>query len=137
MTIRINTEARNKSGDCIVDLIDVGSKANGYIEIRTGAKPASPQSSAIGIVLAVLEFSNPAFKSFNNGNASSNPISSETSVLASGRAGWFRIYNKNDEAVIDGDVTEKGGSGDITFDNIDFSVGGVVTISSLSAIVRE
>lgn len=134
MTVNISTQARNDAGDAIVDLIDQGSvNPNGYMEIRTGAKPASPQAAATGTLLATNAFSNPAFGNFSNGIAAANAIADDTDVDATGTAGWFRIYDRDGSAIIDGDITATGNGGDITFDNINFIAGGTVTITSLSA----
>lgn len=138
MTVNINTQARNEAGDAIVDLIDAGSaNPNGYMEIRTGTKPSSPQVSATGTLLATNAFSNPAFGNFTNGSAIANAIADDTNVDATGIAGWFRIYDRSGNAVIDGDISATGGSGDITFDNLNFIAGGTVTITSLTATMPQ
>lgn len=138
MTINISTLARNGAGDYIVDLIDTGSTlTNGYLQIRTGTKPSSPQVAATGTLLATLNFANPAFASFNNGSAYANPVASDTNTPASGVAGYFRVYNRNNVAVLDGNVSLTGDSGDIQFDNVNFVIGGVVAISSLLAIMPQ
>lgn len=136
MTVNISMQARNDAGDAIVDLVDGGTiNPNGYMEIRTGSKPSTPQVAATGTLLATLNFSNPAFGTFSNGHTFANAISNDTSVDASGRAGYFRIYNCDGTAIMDGDITVTGGGGDIEFDVVDFILGGVVAISSLEAIM--
>lgn len=138
MTVNINTQARNDAGDAIVDLIDAGSaNPNGYMEIRTDTKPSSPQVAAVGTLLATLAFSNPAFGNFTNGTAVANAIADDTNVDANGTASWFRIYDRDGNAVMDGDITLTGGGGDITFDNINFIAGGTVTITSLTATMPQ
>ncbi len=62
---------------------------------------------------------------------------SDTSVDATGTAGWFRIYDRDNQAVLDGDITATGGGGDIEFDNINFVVGGVAAIPLLTASVPQ
>lgn len=138
MAIRISTQARNDAGDSIVDLIDTGNTVtNGYIEIRDGSIPANPQTAATGKILATLQLSVPAFKSFNNGTAQANTISDDTQVDATGTATWFRIYNRNKIAIMDGVVTVTGEGGDIQFDNVNFIAGGVVSITSLLATMPQ
>lgn len=138
MTVNISTIARNGAGDFIVGLIDQGSIAtSGYMEIRDGSKPSSPQVAATGQVLATLILSNPAFAAFSNGSAYANAIASDTSTPATGVAGYFRIYNRDGTAVMDGDISITGGGGDIQFDNINFIAGGVAAISSLQAIMPQ
>lgn len=138
MTIRISTLARNDAGDAIVGLIDMGSAvAKGYIEIRDGDIPTSPQLSATGKILAKLELSNPAFKSFVNGVGQANTIANDIQVDATGTASWFRIYNRDNLAVLDGQITTVGGGGDLEFDNVNFIAGGVVAITSLLATMPQ
>jgi len=138
MTVNISTNARNLAGNAIVDLIDQGSGiAKGYIEIRSGTKPANPQAAATGDELATLYFSSPAFKDFTNGQSFANAIANETSVSKSATATWFRVYDRDSNAIFDGDVSETGGSGDIIFDSVLFIRGGTVAITSLLAVMPE
>lgn len=138
MTVSISTQARNDAGDAIVDLIDGGStNPNGVMEIRTGGKPTSPQAIASGTLLATLNFSNPAFGNFSNGNAFANAIADDSDVDATGQAGWFRIYDRNGTAIMDGEITVTAGGGDIEFDNIDFVKGGTVAIAQLQAVMPQ
>lgn len=51
MATRISTSARNAAADAVVDLLDAGSGA-GYIEIRTGSQPATPNTAATGTTVA-------------------------------------------------------------------------------------
>ena len=138
MTVNISTVARNGAGNYIVDLIDIGAiVANGYLNIYTGTKPASPQVAATGTLLANLNFALPAFAAFNNGSAYAGPIANDTSLPNSGIASYFRIFSRDNVAIMDGDISLTGGGGDIQFDNINFIAGGVVAISSLLAIMPQ
>ena len=125
-------ESRNLAGKAMADLIDNGSiKETGYIEIRDGSRPVATEASPTGTnILLVLNFSLPSFGVFNNGVALSNSIPN-TTVIRTGVAKWFRIYNRDKKAVIDGDVKKTGSGGDIEFDDVNFIVGGTVSISSI------
>ncbi len=138
MSVSISLLARNDAGDAIVDLIDGGTtQPNGYMQFRTGAKPASPQVAATGVLLATVGFSNPAFTTFSNGQATANPIASDTSIAATGVAGWFRISDREGVPVFDGDVTITGGGGDVEFDNVQFIQGGTVAIDSFTVTMPQ
>lgn len=132
MAIILSMMSRNLAGKVIADSIDSGSIVqNGYIEIRDGSRPVATEASPTGTnVLLVLNFSLPSFGIFNNGVALSNSIPNAT-VMKTGVAKWFRIYNRDKKAIIDGDVKKTGSGGDIEFDNINFIVGGTVSISSI------
>lgn len=133
MTVNISVLASNAAGDAIVNLLDGGSSnPNGFMEIRTGTKPANTLLPATGTLLAVLNFSNPAFGDFSNSSALANAISPDVDIDADGTAGWFRCYDRDGVAIFDGDITITGGGGDIEFDTINFLAGGTVQITTLS-----
>jgi hypothetical protein len=136
MTISLSTKIRNATCNNIVDSIDQGTTVlNGYIEIRDGDRPATPQNSATGKMLATLFFSSPAFGEAVNGTAVANSITADTSINATGIATWFRIYNRNNEVQMDGDITLTGGGGDIEFDDVTFIEGGTAIINELIGVV--
>lgn len=138
MTVNISTTARNVAGDAIIALLDNGDiNLNPYIEIRTGTKPISPQLPATGTLLAKLILSNPSFAKFVNGISGANPILPNENIDETGKAEWFRGYDRNGVPVFDGDITTIGGGGDIEFDNVNFLKGGTVQITSLSAIMPQ
>lgn len=132
MAISLTLRARNTSGNSIVSLIDVGTRnPNGYMEIRSGTKPTSPQEPALGTLLATLSFSNPAFGPFSGGSSTANTIAPDISIDETGTAGWFRIFDRDNATVLDGTITAVGGGGDIEFDNINFVKGGTVEITTI------
>jgi hypothetical protein len=134
----ISTAARNAAGAAITNLIDVGSAApNGYIEVRTGTKPANPATAATGTLLAVFNMSNPAFGTWINGTSLANPISADTDIDANGVAGWFRVYSRDGVAIYDGTITATGGGGDAEFDNVNFLEHGTAQMSSLSLTMPQ
>jgi hypothetical protein len=160
MAFRLATTAQNAACDAIVDLIDSGSTvAAGSIVIfsspTTPAQPANPQTAAqsTDVPLVRIVFNNPAFGSSSSGTASLvvSPAVTAT-VLNTGTAYWFRVYNRSyagnttgsnvvsggfsvTGAVFDGLITATGGGGDMTFDNTSFVASGTATISSMSITV--
>lgn len=134
--MNISILARNLAGKSITDLINNGStNPNGYMQIRTGTIPASPQATATGTLLATLPFSNPAFGTYHDGEAVANPIGNDPSVAATGVAGWFRIFDRDGTAIMDGTITATDGGGDLEFDDINFIQGGTVVVDRLAAIM--
>ncbi len=129
MATRISTAARNAAADAVVDLLDGGAAA-GYIEIRTGAQPATPGDAATGTLLATLPLSDPAFGAASSGVATASAITDDTSADATGTAGWFRGYDDNDVAVIDGSITATSGGGDMELNSVSIVTGGLVEITS-------
>ena len=112
MALSLATTARNAMCDALVDLIDAGASA-GTIQIRTGTRPANPNTAATGTLLATVTLIDPAFGSAASGVATlSDPVA--VTAVATGTATWFRALDSNSNAVMDGDVTATGGGGDLT-----------------------
>lgn len=132
MATRISQAAAAAAANAVVDLLDGGAGA-GYIEIRVGAQPASPNAAATGTLLGTLTLSDPAFGNATTANpavATASAITSDTNADASGTAGWFRGYDSAGTAVIDGSITGTGGGGDMELDDVNIVAGGTIAISS-------
>jgi hypothetical protein len=133
MATRITQAAAKAAADAVVDLLDAGAAA-GYIEIRTGSQPATANTAASGTLLATLPLSDPAFGAATTASpsvATASAITSDTNADASGTAGWFRAYDDNDVAVIDGSITTTAvGTGDMLLDDTNIVAGGTVAITA-------
>lgn len=112
MALSLATAARNAMCDALVDLLDAGAAA-AKIEIRSGTRPANPNTAATGTLLATVTLIDPAFGSAASGVATLSDPAAVTAV-ATGTATWFRAMDSNNNAVMDGDVTATGGGGDLT-----------------------
>jgi len=128
MATTISTAARNAAANGVVDLLDGGAGA-GYIEVRDGTQPANPGTAATGTLLATLPLSDPAFGDAATGVATANAITSDTTADNSGTATWFRAYDSNAVAVIDGSAGDVG-TEDLVLDNAAIVAGGTVAVSS-------
>jgi hypothetical protein len=133
MTTRISTAARTAMADAVVDLLD-GGAGPGYVEFRTGAQPASVATAASGTLLATLVLSDPAFDAAVAGVAALDvtPLPTDTSADTTGTAGWFRAYDSNAVAVMDGSITATGGGGDMTLNTVALTAGVAVEITAWS-----
>ena len=129
MVTRISISARNAAVDGIAALLDASASV-GSIEIRSGAQPATPATAASGTLLGTLTLSDPAFGTASNGTATANAINDDSNADASGTAGWFRAYDGNSNAVIDGSITGTGGDGDLELDDTNIVAGGVISVTS-------
>ena len=127
MADRISVAAANAACDSVVDLLDADASA-AYIEIRTGAQPATVATAASGTLLATLTCSATAFGAATGGVATAAAITSDTDAAATGTAGWFRAYDGAGLAVIDGDVGTSGSSMNLNTTSI--TIGGTVAITS-------
>lgn len=108
---------------------DIGSGS--IIEIRSGAKPATPETAASGTLLVSITVTG-SFSSTGGVLTAADPASA--SPAASGTAGHFRLKKSGGTAVLDGTVTATGGGGDMTLGSVSINTGvpvdlGVPTIT--------
>lgn len=130
MATRISDAARDLAVDAVVDRLDLGAGA-GYLELRTGSQPAGPGSAATGTLLATITLADPAYGSAAVGTAVLAGAPRSGTGVAAGDAGWFRMYDSDATAVIDGSVTATGGGGDLELDNVNIAIGQNVSITTL------
>jgi len=127
VTLTLATAARNGMCDLLVDLLDAGAAA-GKIEIRSGTRPANPNTTATGTLLATVTLIDPAFGAASTGVATlTDPVS--VTAVATGTATWFRAMDSNNNAVMDGRVTATGGGGDLTLATTSLTTGLAVDVT--------
>ena len=126
MALTVSTAAGNAQLDATLGLLDAGAAA-GTIEVRTGSRPASPDSAATGTLLVSFTLSDPAFAAAASKSASLNTVASATAV-ATGTAGYFRALDSNGVAVADGTVGTSGA--DLNLNTTSITSGGSVSITS-------
>lgn len=132
MATRISQAAAAAALDAVVDRLDADASP-GFIEIRTGAQPATVATAASGTLLGTLTLSATAFGNATVASpsvATAAAITDDSSADATGTAGWFRAYDGAAVAIDDGDITATGGGGDMELDNINIVAGGVIAVSS-------
>lgn len=105
--------------------------ASSVLEIRSGAKPATPETAASGTLLVSIPITG-SFTSTNGVLTASDPAAA--SPAAAGTAGYFRLKQSGGTAVLDGTVTATGGGGDLQLGSTTITVGvpvdlGVPTIT--------
>lgn len=135
---RLSNAAAIAACNAIVDLIDGGSGA-GYIEIRTGSQPADPDTAATGTLLGTLTCSDPAFGAAADaapgGRATANSITDDSSADATGTATWFRVYDSDATAIIDGSVDTSGA--DMNLNTTAITAGATISVTSWTFTVPE
>lgn len=130
MATRIPTATRNAMADATVDLLDGGSAA-GYVEIRSGTQPATGNDAASGVLLATVTLNDPGFGAASTGTATADVSPALTAAaVATNTAGWFRAYDSNDVAVLDGSATATGGGGDMQLNTTSLVTAVDVTITA-------
>lgn len=100
---------------------DIGSAAT--IEIRTGSKPATPETTASGTLLATVTISG-SFSSTSGVLTAADPAAA--SIVASGTAAHFRLKKSGGTAVLDGTVSTSGA--DMNLSSVSLVSGGTVDL---------
>lgn len=108
---------------------DIGAGA--IIEIRSGLKPATPETAASGTLLVSVPITG-SFTSAGGVLTAADPAS--VAPTASGTAAHFRLKKSGGTAVLDGTVTATGGGGDLQLGSTTITTGvnvdlGVPTIT--------
>jgi hypothetical protein len=116
----LSTNARNALADALTAQIDVGA-TQAFIRIYT---------AAFGLLLAELDYSNPAFLGAAAGVDTADTITGEASAPAAGTAAVCRITDRNAATVWEGTVTATSGGGDIELSNLVIAVADTVDISA-------
>lgn len=108
---------------------DIGASAT--IEIRSGTKPATPETAASGTLLATVAISG-SFTSATNGTLTAADPASVT-VAATGTAGHFRLKKSGGTAVLDGTVGTSGA--DMNLSSTSLIAGGTVDLGIPTLVV--
>ena len=127
MALTVAAASANAMGTALAT--DIGSGS--IIEIRSGSKPATPETAASGTLLVSITVSG-SFSSTGGVLTAADPASA--SPAASGTAGYFRLKKSGGTAVLDGTVTATGGGGDMQLGSTTITTGvpvdlGVPTIT--------
>jgi len=130
MALSFSDALRNARANAITAACDAGTAA--VMEIRTGTKPASPDDSATGTLLASITLNDPSFGTSVDGviTLDDSPALTDSSADTTGTAGHFRIKTSAGVGVVDGTVTATGGGGDVTLNTISIVSGAAVTVTS-------
>ena len=122
----IDNTARNAAADAVCTLLNGGS-----LRIYDGTPPAGAGASLAGnTLLAELPLANPAFGAASSGVATANTITADASADATGTATFARLLTSG--AVARVQLTVGSGSGELDLSSTSITVGGNVSVSSLT-----
>lgn len=137
MPFRLGAAAGNnvraKSTDAITGAINFGTtNTTGRLLIYQGTQPVDPQTApGASTLLVTINFANPAFASADStGTAGLAGGAISATVSTSGTAQWFRVTDRNNNAVFDGSIGTSGQ--DMNFDNVNFVQGGTATVNTMT-----
>jgi hypothetical protein len=107
MSITLSSDLRNDIANDILARID-GGAGPGTIELRTGAKPATPNDAATGTLLATFTLTDPA--GTVTGPTLTFDFDPDIEAVAgnAGDPGWARVKDSTGAAVLDGTAGTSG-----------------------------
>lgn len=139
-TIHFRDIAKTAILNAIKTDIDAGAAA-GYLRIYSGAMPATPETTATGILLAELRLSYPMGTISGSGSSLAlalSAITQDSSADNTGVAGYARFLSYNavtPVAVFDCDVTATGSGGTLQLNTTSIVAGGPVLVTSFTISV--
>lgn len=128
MALTITAAAAQSMGTALATAIGSAST----IQIRSGSKPATPETAASGTLLATVAISG-SFTSTGGVLTSADP--SSVTIAATGTAGYFRVLTSGATAILDGTVTATGGGGDMQLATVALSSGATLDLGVPSITV--
>lgn len=129
MAFQYSVAARNAAIDAVETTIGTAP----ILEIRSGAAPANCAASDTGTLLASMTLPSDFLSAASSGSKTLLGTWQDSSANATGTAGHFRIKNSGGTVChIQGSVTATGGGGDMTFDDVTFETGQVVSITNFT-----
>ena len=131
MTIQLSTTVRNAR----LDSIETTIGASAVLKVFTGAAPANTAAADTGTTLATVALPADYLGAASGGSKSLLGSWADTSADASGTAGYFRLYASDGSTChLQGTVSNSGGGGDMTVDNVVFAAGQNFTVQSFSLV---
>lgn len=132
MATKISNATAIAACNAMVDLVDAGSSA-GFVRIYTGSQPTDSDTAETGTLLVTITLQDPAFGAAADatpgGRATMAGTPSGTAV-ATGTAGYFRVYDSDENHLWDGDAGTSGT--DMVLDSASITSGQTVTINSFT-----
>lgn len=126
--MRINAARANAALDSILAALNGGS-----LRFYSGSRPATVDTAATGTLLATVGFSATAFAPAASRSATANAITSDTSIDATGTAGYARGFaSDGTTAVADFTVGVTGGTGEILLSSTALSAGARLDITAFT-----
>lgn len=129
MAINLSVAVRNARLDAIETTIGTAA----ILRIYSGTKPTACSDAATGTLLAEATLPSDWMATASSGSKAKSGTWSDSSANNTGTAGYFRIYDSTGTTChMQGTVTQTGGGGDLTLDNISIATGQSVTITSFT-----
>lgn len=129
MALQYSTAVRNAKLDAVESTI--GTSA--VLKLRTGAQPADCAAADSGTVVATLTLPSDWMAAASNGSKAKAGTWEDTSADNAGTVAHFRLYASDGTTChAQGTVTNTGGGGDMTLDNVAVNAGQAITITGFT-----
>lgn len=141
MAFRLSNATKDTMINAMGPLCNGGSlKIYGPASGAALPQPSTPDTAVVsgtnGSLLVSIPFASTAFTTASGGSGNIGLFGGtaiSAAVTATGTASWARVLKSDGTtAVFDVDITISGGGGSMTFDNINFILGGTATINTIS-----
>ena len=133
MATRIPTATRNAMVKAVADKVDAGS-GPGYIDVFSGAQPATANDAETGTKLVTFTLHDPAFGAPATGVVTLDVSTAvEAFPIANGTAGWFRLKDSDGNTVLDGSCGTSGQQLNLTTTALDTTVKVAIASGTITA----
>ncbi len=127
MTLRLSTVVRNARLQQVINAL--GNSAQ--IRIFTTPRPANVAAAETGTLLGELTGGTPFAPAASGGTATANAITNDSAANATGTAAWARLRDSGGTAIVDVDVTNVGGGGELELVTTSIVIGQPIQMTSL------
>lgn len=129
MAIQLSVAVRNAR----LDAIEATIGTSAVLKIFTGAPPANCAAANSGTELASMSLPSDWMAAASSGSKAKSGTWEDTTGNGDGNAGHFRIYASDGTTCgLQGTITQTGGGGDMTLDNINIATNQDVVITAFS-----
>lgn len=131
MATTIPVAHQNAHADLEAAYVDAGTAA-GYVEVYTGAKPATTATTATGTLLVTITLNDPAYGTAGVTTDGVADLDVTTTVpsaeaVADGTPGWFRVYDSNGVVAHDGEI--EGAAAVVTGQAVEIADGSIAMLT--------
>lgn len=131
MIITLDDTTANNALTQILTRLQAGSAvAAAYVEFYTGTKPAKPDVAVGAQVKLGTCTCTPSVGSVAARALTFGAITQDSAADATGTATWCRFKNRDNVAIVDGDVTNTSGTGFAKMNTTSIVVDGPILVSS-------
>lgn len=129
MSLGFSTDLRNARAQSIIDRLDDGAGSPGYIEFYAGTRPTTGAAVTSQTLMGTIVLGLPS-GTVANGVMTLTSTTDDLSVDADGTISWARMYNGNDEFVIDGSCGLAGSGSDFILNTVTAQAGGFLSVNN-------